>query len=69
MDRLGGNANGGATVFEMSGRGRERVATPAHGHDDEETIYGIEGVLTWTMDGKRIDVGPGPRRSAGIFAS
>ena len=33
---------------------------PAHSHDHyEETIYGIEGVLTWTVDGKRIDVGPG----------
>jgi len=29
-------------------------------HDHyEETIYGIQGVLTWTVNGKRIDVGPG----------
>ena len=33
---------------------------PAHSHDHyEETIYGITGVLTWTVDGKQIDVGPG----------
>lgn len=33
---------------------------PAHSHDHyEETIYGIVGVLTWTVDGKAIDVGPG----------
>lgn len=33
---------------------------PAHSHDHyEETIYGIEGVLTWTVDGKAIDLGPG----------
>ena len=25
----------------------------------EETIYDINGVLTWTVDGKKIDVGPG----------
>ena len=25
----------------------------------EETIYGIEGVLTWTVDGRPIEVGPG----------
>ena len=38
----------------------QRLAAPAHSHDHyEETIYGIEGVLTWTVDGKRIDVGPG----------
>ena len=37
-----------------------RLAAPAHSHDHyEETIYGIEGVLTWTVDGKRVDVGPG----------
>jgi quercetin dioxygenase-like cupin family protein len=33
---------------------------PAHSHDHyEETVYGIEGVLTWTVDGQPIDVGPG----------
>jgi oxalate decarboxylase/phosphoglucose isomerase-like protein (cupin superfamily) len=31
-----------------------------HSHDHyEETIYGIEGVLTWTVDGRLIDLGPG----------
>jgi mannose-6-phosphate isomerase-like protein (cupin superfamily) len=24
----------------------------------EETIYGIDGVLTWPVNGKQIDVGP-----------
>ena len=33
---------------------------PAHSHDHyEETIYGVDGVLTWTVDGKLIEVGPG----------
>lgn len=32
---------------------------PAHSHDHyEETIYRIDGVLTWTVDGKPIDVCP-----------
>jgi quercetin dioxygenase-like cupin family protein len=32
----------------------------AHSHDGyEETIYGLEGVLTWTLDGERTEVGPG----------
>lgn len=31
-----------------------------HGHDAfEETIYGLEGVSTWTIDGKTIEIGPG----------
>ncbi|MGO9262284.1 MAG: cupin domain-containing protein [Bryobacteraceae bacterium] len=38
----------------------QRLAAPAHSHDHyEETIYGVSGVLTWTVDGKPIDVGPG----------
>ncbi len=32
----------------------------AHSHDGyEETIYGLEGVLTWTVDGTPTDIGPG----------
>jgi quercetin dioxygenase-like cupin family protein len=32
----------------------------AHSHDEyEETIYGLEGVLTWTIEGTATDVGPG----------
>jgi len=32
----------------------------AHSHDAyEETIYGLEGVLTWTVDGRQTEVRPG----------
>jgi quercetin dioxygenase-like cupin family protein len=32
----------------------------AHSHDAyEETIYGVRGVLTWTIEGRTVDVGPG----------
>ena len=32
----------------------------AHSHDGyEETIYGLEGVLSWTLAGGTTDVGPG----------
>ena len=38
---------------------RAQRPAPAHSHDHyEETIYG-DGVLTWTVDRKQIDVGPG----------
>src|SRR5215470_6192960 len=47
-------------AFEVTVPGAQRVAAPAHSHDHyEETIYGIDGVLTWTVDGKPIDVLPG----------
>jgi quercetin dioxygenase-like cupin family protein len=47
----------------------------AHSHDGyEETIYGLEGVLTWTVDGTAIEVGPGdvlviPRGAVHRFAN
>jgi quercetin dioxygenase-like cupin family protein len=35
-------------------------APPAHSHDSwEETIYGLRGALTWTVDGVATEVGPG----------
>jgi quercetin dioxygenase-like cupin family protein len=46
--------------FELAVPGAQRLPAAAHSHDHyEETIYGIDGVLTWTVDGKQIDVGPG----------
>ena len=56
----GENSSGSVAVFEVTVPGAQRLAAPAHSHDHyEETIYGIDGVLTWTVDGKQIDVGPG----------
>ncbi len=56
----GENSNGSIAVFELVVPGAQRLAAPAHSHNHyEETIYGINGVLTWTVDGKQIDVGPG----------
>jgi len=56
----GEDATGSVALFELTVPAAERLAAPAHSHDHyEETIYGIEGVLTWTVDGTRVDVGPG----------
>ena len=56
----GENSSGTVAVFEVVVPNGERLMAPAHSHDHcEETIYGIDGVLTWTVDGKLIDVGPG----------
>lgn len=56
----GENSNGSVAALELIVPGAQRLAVPAHSHDHyEETIYGIDGVLTWTVDGKPIDVGPG----------
>jgi quercetin dioxygenase-like cupin family protein len=56
----GEDATGSVALFELTVPAAQRLAAPAHSHDHyEETIYGNEGVLTWTVDGKRVDVGPG----------
>ena len=54
------NSSGSIAAFELTVPGAQRLPAPAHSHDHyEETIYGINGVLTWTVDGKQIEVGPG----------
>ncbi len=54
------NSAGTIAAFQVMVPGAQRLAAPAHSHDGfEETVYGIEGVLTWTVDGNLIDVGPG----------
>ena len=54
------DACGSVALFELTVPAAQRLAAPAHSHDHyEETIYGLEGVLTWTIDGERTDVGPG----------
>ena len=56
----GDSSNGSVAAFELKVASAMRLLAPAHSHDHyEETIYGIEGVLTWTVDGKPIEVGPG----------
>jgi quercetin dioxygenase-like cupin family protein len=55
-----GEASGGSvSAFEFDVPAGAKVAA-AHSHDGfDETIYGLEGVLTWTLDGSAVDVGPG----------
>jgi quercetin dioxygenase-like cupin family protein len=53
------DSNGTASVFECYVPANSRMPAP-HSHDGfEETIYGVEGVTTWTIDGQTVDVGPG----------
>ena len=57
---LEGDASGGSVaMFEFVVPAGARVPI-AHSHDAyEETIYGLDGTLTWTVDGRRVDVGAG----------
>ena len=56
----GDDSSGSVVAFELAVPAAQRLMAPAHSHDHyEETIYGIAGVLSWTVDGRPIDVGPG----------
>jgi quercetin dioxygenase-like cupin family protein len=55
----GEQSEGSVAVFEFDVPAGAKVAA-AHSHDGyEETIYGLEGVLTWTIEDTATDVGPG----------
>ena len=55
----GEQSAGSVALFEFDVPAGSNVPA-AHSHDDyEETIYGLDGVLTWTVEGVPTDVGPG----------
>jgi quercetin dioxygenase-like cupin family protein len=55
----GAESDGSLAIFEFDVPAGSKVAA-AHSHDGyEETIYGLEGVLTWTVEGVPTDVAPG----------
>ena len=55
----GEESEGSVAVFEFDVPAGSKVAA-AHSHDGyEETIYGLEGVLTWTIEGTPTDIAPG----------
>jgi quercetin dioxygenase-like cupin family protein len=55
----GDQSGGSVAIFEFDVPASAKIAAP-HSHDGyEETIYVLEGVLTWTVEGAVTDVGPG----------
>ena len=68
-------SNGTVTMFAMTVAGGAGLPAPPHSHDAyEETIYGLAGVLTWTVDGAPVEIGPGqsvciPRGAVHMFAN
>jgi quercetin dioxygenase-like cupin family protein len=55
----GEQSAGSVAIFEFDVPAGAKVAA-AHSHDGYgETVYGLEGVLTWTIEGTPTEVGPG----------
>jgi quercetin dioxygenase-like cupin family protein len=56
----GEDSHGSASVFEVCVPVGQKLAAPAHRNDAyDEILYGIQGVLTWTVDDTPIEVSPG----------
>jgi quercetin dioxygenase-like cupin family protein len=53
------DTNGALDMFEVMIPPNSRMPVPHHHRDWEETVYGLEGVVTWAVAGKRIEVKPG----------
>jgi quercetin dioxygenase-like cupin family protein len=52
-------SNGSVTVFECVAPAKARMPAP-HSHDDfDETVFGLEGITSFTVGGERIDLSPG----------
>jgi len=53
------DTNGAAAMFEFTIPSGARVPAPHYHEHFDETIYGVEGIMTFTVDDKTIDIGPG----------
>jgi quercetin dioxygenase-like cupin family protein len=54
-----GDSNGSASVFECFVPA-DSMMPVAHSHDAfEETVYGLEGVTNWTVEGRSVDLAAG----------
>jgi len=53
------DTDGAVAMFEFTVPAGAKVPLP-HSHKlYDETVYGVEGVITFTVEGKSVDIGPG----------
>jgi quercetin dioxygenase-like cupin family protein len=53
------DSRGSVSIFECLVPADSKMPAP-HSHDAfEETVYGLEGVTTWTVAGRTVEIGPG----------
>ena len=53
------DTRGAPDMFEVVIPPNSRMPVPNHHLDWEEASYGLEGVVTWTGAGKRVEIKPG----------
>lgn len=54
-----GDTNGALSAFEFTVPAGAKVPIPHYHKEFDETIYGVEGEMTFTMEGKQIEISPG----------
>ncbi len=59
------DATGGSLdMFEMTVPPAGKMPVPHYHETWDETVYGLEGVTTFQIDGRTVDVGPGVARQS-----
>ena len=53
------DSNGSAAMFEFTVPAGAKVPIPHYHEHFDETIYGLAGIMTFTVEGKAIDIAPG----------
>ena len=53
------DTNGSAAMFEFAVPAGAKVPMPHYHEHFDETIYGLAGIMTFTVEGKAIDIAPG----------
>ena len=54
------DSGGSIAAFELTVPGSQRLPAPSHSHNAyEETIYQLQGALTWTVNGEAHTLSPG----------
>src|SRR5665647_3781589 len=53
------DSNGSAAMFEFTVPAGAKVPIPHYHEHFDETIYGLGGIMTFTVEGKAIDIAPG----------
>jgi quercetin dioxygenase-like cupin family protein len=53
------DTNGSAAMFEFTVPSGAKVPTPHYHEHFDETIYGLAGIMTFTVEGEAIDIIPG----------
>jgi quercetin dioxygenase-like cupin family protein len=55
----GKDSNGQLATFEFTVPAGAKVPVPHYHERYDETIYGLEGVITFTVEGRPVDIAPG----------